>query len=89
MSWARTAAASQRWQDAERDYRDVLSRQKGSQFNLAVPISHAGLARTLAAQGKSSEAREEFKKFFALWNDADAELPIVVSAKAEAAKLGS
>ena len=89
LTRARAAAASHRWQDAERDYRDVLSRQKGSQFNLAVPISHAGLARALAAQGKSSEARDEFKKFFALWNDADAELPMVASAKAEAAKLGS
>jgi tetratricopeptide (TPR) repeat protein len=89
LTRARAAAASQRWPDAERDYRDVLSRQKGSQFNLAVPISHAGLARTLAAQGKTSEAREEFKTFFGLWNDADAELPMVVAAKAEAAKLGS
>ena len=52
---ARAHATSQRWPEAERDYRDVLSRQKGSQYNLAGPLSHAALARALAAQGNDAK----------------------------------
>ena len=38
-------------------------------------------------QGDSSKARASYNDFFALWKDADPDIPILQQAKAEYAKL--
>ena len=86
---AHAYAASGRWADAERDFRAVLARRPQLQFNLASPYSHVGLARALAAQGKTAGAREEYKKFLDMWSQADADIPVLQEVKAEVAKLGT
>jgi eukaryotic-like serine/threonine-protein kinase len=60
-------------------------------------LAHFGLARAYALQAKSASGAEadaakthalaEYKNFFTLWKDADAEIPILKQAKAEYAKL--
>ena len=45
------------------------------------------LARTLAASGDRAKAQAAYEDLLTLWNDADADLPIVNQAKAEAAAL--
>jgi len=45
------------------------------------------LARSLFTSGNESESRKAFQEFFALWNDADPDIPILRKAKAEYAKL--
>jgi tetratricopeptide (TPR) repeat protein len=49
----------------------------------------AGLyyGRALAAMGKADEARTAYDQFFAAWKDADANLPVLVEAKKEYARL--
>lgn len=37
-------------------------------------------------QGDKAKARESFQDFFALWKDADQDLPVLRQAKAESAK---
>jgi serine/threonine protein kinase/tetratricopeptide (TPR) repeat protein len=49
--------------------------------------AYVGLARAYALQGDTAKARVAYQNFFALWNDADPEIPLLVQAKAEYTKL--
>ena len=50
-------------------------------------LAHLGLARAYALQGDTAHARAAYQDFLGLWKDADADIPILVAAKAEYAKL--
>jgi serine/threonine protein kinase/Tfp pilus assembly protein PilF len=50
-------------------------------------LSHLGLARAYALSGDNAKARTAYEDFFALWKDADPDIPILKEAKAEYAKL--
>jgi len=50
-------------------------------------LSHLGLGRACALSGDKARARTAYQDFFALWNDADSDIPILKQAKAEYAKL--
>ena len=50
-------------------------------------LAHLGLARAYALQGDTAKARAAYQDFFALWKDADPDIPILIAAKAEYAKL--
>jgi eukaryotic-like serine/threonine-protein kinase len=45
------------------------------------------LARAYAMQGDSTKARAAYEDFLALWKDADNDVPILLAAKAEYARL--
>jgi eukaryotic-like serine/threonine-protein kinase len=47
------------------------------------PLAHLGLARAAALTGDTAKSRKEYQDFFALWKDADADLPILIQAKKE------
>jgi hypothetical protein len=55
-------------------------------WGLYYSISY-GLARGVALAGDTAKARKAFHEFFALWKDADPDIPIFQQAKAEYAKL--
>jgi hypothetical protein len=50
-------------------------------------MAHLGLGRAYALTGDAAKARAAYQDFFALWKDADPGIPILVTAKAEYAKL--
>jgi hypothetical protein len=50
-------------------------------------LAHLGIARAYALQGDTAKARVAYQDFFALWKDADPDVPILVAAKSEYAKL--
>lgn len=50
-------------------------------------LAHLGLARAYALEGDTAKARAAYNDFFTLWKDADPDIPILVAAKAEYAKL--
>jgi tetratricopeptide (TPR) repeat protein len=50
-------------------------------------LAHLGLGRAYALSGDSAKARTAYQDFFALWKNADPDVPIVKEAKAEYAKL--
>ena len=52
-------------------------------------LSYLGLARAFATAGDLAKARQAFQEFFAVWKDADPDIPILMSAKQEYAKLPS
>jgi ATP/maltotriose-dependent transcriptional regulator MalT len=50
-------------------------------------LAHLQLARAYAISGDTSKAKTAYQDFFALWKDADPDIPILKEAKAEYAKL--
>ena len=50
-------------------------------------LAHLGLGRAYALQGDIPKAKAAYQDFFALWKDADPDIPILEQAKAEYAKL--
>jgi hypothetical protein len=50
-------------------------------------LAHLGIARAYVMEGNISQAKAAYEDFFALWKDADPEIPILKAAKAEYAKL--
>jgi serine/threonine protein kinase/predicted Zn-dependent protease len=50
-------------------------------------LARLGMARAYALQGDTAKARAAYQDFFALWKDADPDIPILKQAKAEYAKL--
>jgi hypothetical protein len=50
-------------------------------------LAHLGLARAGALQGDTEKAQAAYQDFLTLWKDADPDIPILVAAKAEYAKL--
>jgi len=50
-------------------------------------LARLQLARAYALQGDTAKARATYQDFFALWKDADPDIPTLIAAKAEYAKL--
>jgi tetratricopeptide (TPR) repeat protein len=50
-------------------------------------LAHLGLARAYVLQGDTAKAKSAYQDFFALWKDADPDIPILKQAKAEYEKL--
>ncbi len=50
-------------------------------------LAKLGLARAYATEGDPAKARVAYQDFFALWKDADPNVPILAAAKSEYAKL--
>ena len=50
-------------------------------------LARLGLARAYAMQGDTIKARTAYQDFLALWKDADPDIPILIAAKTEYAKL--
>jgi eukaryotic-like serine/threonine-protein kinase len=50
-------------------------------------LARFGLARAYAMQGDTAKARAEYQTFLALWKDADPDIPVLLAAKSEYAKL--
>ena len=50
-------------------------------------LARLGLARAYAMQGDTAKAKSAYQDFLTLWKDADPDIPILIAAKAEYAKL--
>jgi len=50
-------------------------------------LAHLGLARAHAMQGDTAKARAAYQDFLMLWKNADSDIPVLISAKLEYAKL--
>ncbi len=50
-------------------------------------LAHLGLARAYAIQGDTAKAKAAYQDFLTLWKDADSDIPVLIAAKAEYAKL--
>src|ERR1700733_14945927 len=50
-------------------------------------LAHLGLGRAYALSGENVKARTSYQSFLTLWKDADPDIPVLIAAKAEYAKL--
>jgi eukaryotic-like serine/threonine-protein kinase len=50
-------------------------------------LAHLGLARANAMLGETAKAKNAYQDFLTLWKDADPDIPILIAAKSEYAKL--
>jgi predicted Zn-dependent protease len=50
-------------------------------------LAHLQIGRAYAMQGDTAKARAAYQDFLTLWKDADADIPILIAAKTEYAKL--
>jgi tetratricopeptide (TPR) repeat protein len=66
---------------------EELQNHRRSMSGRREPLAQLGLARAYTLTGEKAKARAAYQDFFALWKDADPGLPILISAKAEYAKL--
>jgi eukaryotic-like serine/threonine-protein kinase len=73
--------------EAARDFRAVIANRGAEPFSPTIPMAHLGLGRALAAAGDFDGSRRAYDDLFEIWQNADADLPALVQARAEAAVL--
>jgi hypothetical protein len=73
--------------NAATEFRKYLARRALAPFSTYYPLAQPGLARALTAQHDVAGARTAYQDLFAMWKDADPDLPVLKQAKAEYAKL--
>jgi tetratricopeptide (TPR) repeat protein/tRNA A-37 threonylcarbamoyl transferase component Bud32 len=74
--------------DAMNEYRKILDRGRWL-LPREYPFAQLGLARAAAAAVDVAKSRQAYEEFFKLWKDADPDLPILIAAKQEYARLKS
>jgi tetratricopeptide (TPR) repeat protein/predicted Ser/Thr protein kinase len=76
-----------RGNEAAAEYQKILA-HRGLMFNYQNgALAHLGLARAYALQGDTAKAKAAYQDFLTLWKDADPDIPVLVAAKSEYAKL--
>jgi DNA-binding winged helix-turn-helix (wHTH) protein/tetratricopeptide (TPR) repeat protein len=72
---------------AEADYRQILGNQGIDPISPSYALAHLRLARVLALEKKTAEARQQYRALLDAWKNADANLPILLAAKSEFSRL--
>jgi tetratricopeptide (TPR) repeat protein len=73
--------------EAAAEFQKILDHRGWDPTSYLYPLAHLGLARAAVLNLDTSKARKAYQDFFALWKDADADLPILIEAKKEYEKL--
>lgn len=73
--------------EAAAEFQKILDHPGWDPLSTFYPLAHLGLARALSSAGDVAGSRKAYQDFFALWKDADADLPILIAAKREYEKL--
>jgi eukaryotic-like serine/threonine-protein kinase len=73
--------------DAIQEFQSILAIRNGNLGNSEIPLHQLGLARAYTLKGDKAQARTAYQDFFAMWKDADPDIPILKEAKTEYAKL--
>jgi len=74
---------------AETEFHKILDHPGIQPLSHNYPLAQLGLARSLAAQGKTTEAGFAYKIVLQIWKEADPELARLKEAKAEYTRLGA
>ena len=72
---------------AAAEYQRIVDHQGVDPTNPVYALARLGLGRAYALQGDTAKAKTAYQDFFALWKDADPDIPILKEAKAEYGKL--
>jgi serine/threonine protein kinase/tetratricopeptide (TPR) repeat protein len=72
---------------AAAEYQKILDHRGIDPTSSLYSLAHLSLGRAYALQGDTAKARTAYQDFFALWKDADPDVPVLKQAKAEYEKL--
>ena len=72
-----------RGNEAAAEFQKIIDHRGVDVLGEVHPIAHVGLARAAAISGDVAKSRTSYQNFFALWKDADADLPILIQARKE------
>ena len=61
----------------------ILDRRGYAPLSPLYPLAHLGMARAAALSLDTAQSRKAYEDFFAVWKEADADLPILRAAKRE------
>jgi serine/threonine protein kinase/tetratricopeptide (TPR) repeat protein len=73
--------------EAAVEFQKILASRGYAVLSPLYPLAHLGLARAATLQGDAAKARKAYEDFFALWKDADGDIPVLLEAKREYEKL--
>jgi len=73
--------------EAAVEFQKILASRGYAVLSPLYPLAHLGLARATVMQGDAAKARKAYEDFFALWKDADGDIPALIEAKKEYEKL--
>jgi eukaryotic-like serine/threonine-protein kinase len=79
--------AAHQGSEAAAEFRKILD-HRGIVLNEPIgALAHLQLGRAYSMQGDTAKAKAAYQDFLTLWKDADPDIPILIAAKAEYAKL--
>jgi DNA-binding winged helix-turn-helix (wHTH) protein/tetratricopeptide (TPR) repeat protein len=79
--------AARQGNEAAAEFQKILD-HRGIVLNEPIgALAHLQLGRAFAMQGDTAKSRAAYQDFLTLWKDADPDIPILIAAKAEYAKL--
>ncbi|MFN2390701.1 MAG: protein kinase [Pyrinomonadaceae bacterium] len=76
----------QRGTDAAAEFQKILDQRSRGSLPF-YPLAQLGLARAAALSGDTAKVRQAYQDFFALWKDADPDIPILQESRREYEKL--
>ena len=72
---------------AAAEFQRILDHRGASAWDSMYPLARLNLARAYLLQGDTAKAKIAYQDFFAAWKDADPDVPVLLQARAEYAKL--
>jgi hypothetical protein len=69
--------------EAAAEFQKILDHRGIVPDSILYPLAQLGLARSAALSGELDKSRRAYEAFFALWQDADPELPVLKEAAQE------
>ena len=79
--------AAQRYAEAAVEFQKIVEHRGIVGADPIGAVAHLQLGRVFALSGDKTRAKAAYEAFFAVWKDADPDIPILKSAKAEYASL--
>ena len=66
--------------EAAAEFQAIIDLPGVDMFSPVHALAHLGLARAAVMNGDTAAARKSYQDFFAMWKDADQDLPVLVQA---------
>jgi DNA-binding winged helix-turn-helix (wHTH) protein/predicted Zn-dependent protease len=73
--------------EAAAEFQKILEHRGIVNLESIGALAHLGLARAYALQGDTDKAKVAYQDFLTLWKNADPDIPVLIAARAEYAKL--
>jgi eukaryotic-like serine/threonine-protein kinase len=69
--------------EAAVEFQEILDHRGLDPQSALYPLAYLGLARAASLAGDRVKSRDAYERFFAIWKDADSDLPVLIDAKQE------